>query len=60
MSSSAGSQAPTSASPSTTRSSTHDERAYTLTVLRPDGSRIVENVILTHEDGLIAIVEAWD
>lgn len=37
--------------------------AYTLTVVRPDGSRIVENVILTHEDGLIAHqidVEAWD
>ncbi len=37
--------------------------AYTLTVIRPDGGRITENVILSHGDGYITHqldVEAWD
>jgi ketosteroid isomerase-like protein len=37
--------------------------AYTLTVTLADGSRIIENVILAHRDGLITDqidVEAWD
>ena len=42
-----------------------DERraAFTLTVTREDGRRIVENVILEHRDGLVTRqidVEAWD
>lgn len=37
--------------------------AFTLTVTFPDGSRIIENVIIEHPDGLITRqtdVEAWD
>ena len=37
--------------------------AFTLTVTRADGGRIIENVIIEHRDGLVTRqtdVEAWD